>query len=99
MVGFPKHLNSKADYEYVKNNFPSTQWKPAFQELLDSQQQWFNTGKVTGKGVTDVTHKVIINEPMGDIPAVSYQYELKDDPNCTLLQLGFTVDDVQAALA
>ena len=98
MVGFPKHLNSKADYEYVKSNFPPEQWKPAFQELLNSQNQWFNTG-ITTVGTTDATHKVVTNEAMGDIPAISYQYELKEDPNCMLNWLGFTVAEVRAALA
>lgn len=28
MVGFPKHLNTKEDYMYIKENFPTEQWKP-----------------------------------------------------------------------
>jgi hypothetical protein len=99
MIGFPKHLNSKADYLYVKANFASDQWKPVWQSLLDDQQQWFNIGVITGPGTTDTTRKVVTNPAMGDQAAVSYQYELQNDPNCTLLQLGFTVAEVQAALA
>ena len=99
MIGFPKHLNSKEDYFYVKNNFPLAQWKPLFQALINNQQQWFNTGTITGAGITDATHKVVTDPTMGDMPVVSYQYELKNDPNCTLLQLGFTVDEVQAMLS
>jgi hypothetical protein len=101
MVGFPKHLNSKDDYLYVKDNFPAEQWKPAFQELLNDRLQWFNTGTIaTGQiGVTDSTHKIVTVEAMGDMPAANYQYELKEDPNCDLLRLGFTVAEVQAILA
>jgi hypothetical protein len=98
MIGFPKHINSKADYLYVKENFPAEQWKPAWQSLLDDQQQWFNVGVITGDGITDATHKVVTAEAMGDQVAVSYQYELQNDPNCTLLRLGFTAAEVQEAL-
>lgn len=96
MIGFPKHLNSKADYLFVKDNFPSTQWEPAFQALLGERLQWFSKGKITNDGVTDATHRVVINELNGETE--KYQYELTEDPNCDLLRLGFTVAEVESIL-
>ena len=41
MKGYPQHLNTKADYMYVRANFPREQWLPDFQALLDSTHDWF----------------------------------------------------------
>lgn len=30
MIGFPKHLNSKADYLYIRENFSKDKWKPYY---------------------------------------------------------------------
>lgn len=30
MVGYPKSLKTKEDYEYVRNNFPKEMWKKIF---------------------------------------------------------------------
>ena len=100
MRGFPKTLNSKADYEYIKDNFPAEQWQPEWQALLDSRLDWFNTGEVKkGKGVTDETHKVVEAEPEKEGGAtIHYQFELKENPTCKLLQIGFTVEAVENAL-
>ena len=98
MRGFPKHLNSKADYEYIKANFPAEQWKPCWQELLDNKYQWFSTGNVAkGDGVTDITHKVEVSKDL-DGTDVYTQYEYKENPMCDMNRLGFTEDEVKAAL-
>lgn len=101
MRGFPKTLNSKADYEYIKDNFLAEQWKPEWQALLDSRMDWFNTGEVKkGKGITDETHKVVEAEPVEEGgETIYYQFELRENPNCKLLTLGFTVAEVETALA
>ena len=61
MKGFPKHLNSKQDYIYIRENFPDEQWKPVWQGLLGGQKNWFCVGKLDSKeaGITDSTHKII----------------------------------------
>ena len=98
MNGFPKHLNSKADYEYIKANFPAEQWKPCWQELLGNKYQWFSTGNIdNGKGVTDATHKVVTSKDI-DGNDVYTQYEYKENPLCDMNRLGFTDDEIKAAL-
>ena len=102
MQGFPKWLNTREDYIYVKENFPPEQWKPVFQSLLDERMQWLNTGllKNEADGVNDETHKVVGGDSdMPDTPAQYYQYEFKEDPNCRMFKLGFTVDEVEQLLS
>lgn len=96
MKGFPKWLNSKADYLYVKDNFPKEQWEDKFQALLDDRLSWFNIGEITNDGITDDTHKVVVSENMGE--SKKYQYELRENPDCTMYRLGFTVDELEALL-
>lgn len=101
MKGFPKFLNTKADYEYIKDNFPAEQWKPRWQNLLDERKNWFPTGQVESEeaGITDDTHKVVKYEDTSEGTTAYTQMELQDDPNSTLFRLGFTVEEVEAALA
>ena len=96
MVGFPKKLNSKFDYEFVRKNFPREQWQPIFQSLLDERLQWYNVGMIDSpdKGITDDTHKVIESINPNSQQPEYYQYELREDPNCQLYRLGFTVEEV-----
>ena len=98
MKGFPKHLNSKADYEYIKANFPAEQWKPCWHELLDNKYQWFSTGNVEkGGGTTDATHKVVTSKDI-DGNDVYTQYEYRENPLCDMNRLGFTEDEIKAAI-
>lgn len=95
MVGYPKNLNTKQDYLYVMQNFSKDVWENDVKKLLENLKNWFNTGEIIeGNGITDDTHKVYIDEETGK----KYQYEYKDDPNCKLRQLGFTVDEVNKFL-
>lgn len=95
MVGYPKHLNTKADYEFVRKNFHKEMWERAFRSLLDTRYDWFNEGEVSGDGISDETHKVVIDEQSG----VKYQYVYKENPNCRMNQLGYTEDEIKAILA
>ncbi len=99
MIGEPKVLNSKADYEYVHTNFPETVWRPFWQALIAEKDKWIMTGKLAAKspGVTDKTHKIVEND-VDDGDAERYQYEYKQDPNCKLLRIGFSVKKVEAEL-
>ena len=101
MVGYPHTLNTKEDYLFVKTNFPKEKWQGDFQDLLDSMYQWYNVGMIAdaSDGVTDDTHKVVINEDRGTSTKTYYQYEKKLDENCKLLRLGFTEAEVKAALS
>lgn len=96
MVGYPKCLNTREDYEFVRKNFSKEDYRQDFQNLLDTMGDWFNMGKVPAgeQGKTDKTHKVVKDEESGD----SYQYEFKVNPNCRLFQLGYTEDYVKKIL-
>ena len=93
MVGYPKNLNTKEDYEYVRNNFPKNEWKKDFKALLDEEKDWFNVGE-TDSGIIDDTHKVIKDEQTKK----AYQYELQVNPNCKMYRIGYTREEVEKAL-
>ena len=101
MVGYPKTLKTREDYEFVRQYFPKEKWQEDFQDLLDSMYQWYNVGMIAdaSDGVTDDTHKVVINEERGTSTKTYYQYEKKMDEHCKLLRLGFTEAEVKAALS
>ncbi len=95
MVGFPTTLNTKADYEYVRENFPVEKWKPAYQDLLNTMHEWYNTGAILEIGVTDDIHRVVIDEQKN----TKYQYEKRINENCKLLRIGYTEEEVKAIIA
>ena len=93
MVGYPKFLNTKEDYEYVRNNCPKNEWEKDFKALLDGEKDWFNVGE-TDDGIIDDTHKVIKDEQKRK----TYQYELQVNPNCKMHRIGYTREEVEKAL-
>jgi hypothetical protein len=104
MKGYPKNLNTKEDYEYVRQHFPADQWKPDYQKLLDSEKDWFFDSVLDDaeSGIEDATHKVMTSESEGENgeKITTYaQYVLKINPTCKLLRLGFTEAEVQEALS
>lgn len=101
MQGVPKYLNTKEDYEYLRQNFPAEVWRPKFESLLTERMQWFNTGVLAegAVGQTDDSHKVIEDAGMGGAVATRYQFELRDDANCLLFRLGYAVEEVEAILS
>ena len=98
MVGYPKFLNTKEDYEFVRANFPKEQWESDFKALLNERYEWFNLGEIEGEGVTDDTHKVV-EDKRDDETVVRYQYEYKENENARIYRLGYTVEEVEAILA
>lgn len=101
MRGIPKHLNSKADYEYMRQNFPREEWEPVFQHLLDTQKDWFYVKELAkGEiGLSDDTHRVVVDSGMNGQETKNYQYELRYNTDCTMAKLGYTEDEVKAILA
>lgn len=100
MQGTPKHLNTKEDYEYIRAHFAPEVWRPRFEALLDEQKQWFNTGPLADgdEGQTDGTRKIVEDQGMTGGPPVRYQFELRDDPNCLMLRLGYSAQEIKAVL-
>lgn len=103
MNGYPKHLNTKEDYLYVKENFPKEQWRQDWQDLLDSRNDWFYERDLAEneEGITDETHKVVAGEyeEEGEKKTKNMQYVLKENPTCIMNQLGITEEEVKEALA
>lgn len=103
MRGTPKHLNTKEDYYILRDmNIDQPEvWRPHWQALLDEQHDWFCVGTLPDKesGITDDTHKVVESEGMGGDTVTYSQYEWQRNPHCTLLRLGFTVEEVENVLA
>ncbi len=93
MKGYPKNLNTKEDYEFVRKNFTKEDWKQDFQDILNTQKAWFNSGEIeVGKsGVEDGSHKVVTDEKTGK----KYQYEYKDDPDCKMVRIGYTAAEIE----
>jgi hypothetical protein len=101
VVGFPKHLNTKQDYLYIKEHFPEEQWLPEFQRLMDDRMAWLNIGQLAseGDGIVDETHRVVtVGGEEEGVPVQYYQYEYKEDSNCKLFRLGFTVAEVEEVI-
>lgn len=98
MRGIPKHLNTKFDYEYIRNQ-NLTGWQRHYQALLDTRVNWFKTQDLASEeeGITDDTHCVRTETDL-DGNTIKYQQELREDPNCKLFRLGFTQAEVQTAL-
>ena len=93
MKNYPKHLNTKADYEYVKNNFPKKKWKKDFEALLnDTVWQPEKTLTDKGAGTEDKTHRIIQTENE------RVQMKLVEDKNSKLRRLGFSKAEVQKLL-
>ena len=88
MRGYPRFLNSKSDYEYVKKHFPKYKSAPDFQELIEDYKKWIKLEELVKKedGLIDKTHK-IVEEENESKEKVYYQYEFKVDPNCKLKRL------------
>lgn len=97
MVGYPKFLNTKEDYEFVRANFPKEEWESDFKALLNERYEWFNLGEIEGEGVTDDTHKVV-EDKQDDGTITRYQYEYKENENARIYRLGYTVEEVESIL-
>jgi len=98
MRGNPKHLNTKFDYQYIKNQNLSG-WQQQYQALLDTRLNWFKTADLAPEnaGITDATHRVKTETDLDGV-TIKYQQELQEDPNCKLFRLGFTRAEVESAL-
>lgn len=102
MRDFPKYLNSRGDYEYIRSNFPAEQWRPKWRELLDGRFAWRDVATLADgdAGVEDETHRVMdrVESPTLDAASIRIQQEFVEDENAAIFRLGFTVADVETAL-
>lgn len=96
MKGFPKNLNTKDDYLYIKEHFDRELWVPEFQKLLDTISDWFFVKNLDLEkdGITDDTHKIVEIETSSDKPTILSQYEFRENPDAKLFKLGFTKEEI-----
>jgi len=99
MMGFPRVLTTRFDYDYIRANFQPNEWRPAFQKLLDGEYIWQMIGELAAgdAGIADETHRVETSERDG--VTSRYQFVLDVDGSCAMLRAGLTHDDVVAWLA
>lgn len=100
MRNFPKHLNTRYDVEYCLQNYPE-ETRAFLAQKLAEVKQWQVTGKLAegDAGITDETHKVVeVKDQATQEVKERYQYEYKDDLNCELFRLGYTVKEVEDIL-
>lgn len=92
MKGFPKYINTRADLENLKGDFPD-ETRAFMQDIYDYRMQWISTGKLEADepGVNiDNEFKVVENDNTEHGGTVErYQYEFMEDPNGTIFRLGF----------
>ena len=99
MRNYPNVLQTKEDYEYVRQNFPKEEWQADFQALIDGQKAWLFVKELDDAeiGMSDATHKIEINN--GIDSNKRYQFELRYNPDCKLARLGYTEEQVKGYLA
>lgn len=96
MKGFPKVIQTQHDVETLLESHPE-ETKDFLRICLEEVKQWFPVGVVNQEeGVTDDTHKVVEEKSLGEEQSVFRQYELREDANCKIFRLGYSVDEVKA---
>ena len=97
MVGYPKHLNTKADYEYVMANFPREQWEDDLRALLESSYGWYPVRELTDKDVGEVIdgEKSVVEIENIDGTITQMQYERRVNQTAKIFRIGFSVVDVE----
>jgi len=94
MHGYPNHLNTRYDVDYVVGNFPE-EARADIQRMLDARWIWQTTGDAGGGGVIDDSHRVVEEKDESGATKL-LQQELVEDPNCQLFRLGLTVAEAEA---
>ncbi len=96
MKGFPKTLNTKSDYEYVKTHFPAEDYIPVFKDLLDTEYDWFFERNLLDNEevVEDSFHKVVESSFDSTKEPTKALYVYKSNPACKMYSLGYTREEV-----
>jgi hypothetical protein len=101
MYGFPKYLNSRADYENIIADFGyAGQVKQAYQALLNINKHYaFDRELISDENPDGPEPEFrVINEQQLDGVIKKIQFKLVDDPNSKLKQLGFTAQEVEEVI-
>jgi hypothetical protein len=88
MRGFPKHLNSKQDFQNCLAEYPE-ETKAEIKRLLENRFIWQDVAIVDDEECCDDTHRVVETDDE------KIQQELVEDKNAELFRLGFTVEEAE----
>lgn len=90
MRGYPSFLNTKADVQFVVENFPPERWVPDLRRLIDDRYAWYPTGPAAEDSIEDDTHRI------DEIDGERWLYELRENPDARYRQLGVGLDELEA---
>lgn len=101
MIGFPKHLNTKFDYDYVREHFPVSKWLPVYEELIKDYKKWQKVKELKDKteGKEDKNNKIIEEKDEMTKKIKYLQYKYKVDPNCKIKRLGMDIAEIEKIVA
>lgn len=89
---YPRILATKSDYEFVRQNFPRNLWEKDFNNLLETQYNWFFERVLEEDEIIEQNFvQKIFTDPQTGIKSL---YLWKQDSHCKLLELGYTVEEV-----
>lgn len=104
MIGFPKHLNTRQDYEnchqaaldgILDKNLMTARW----QALKDGAKYWAFK-KAVDESYTPGEDEKVMAEPDMQAEQMKYTcFELLDNPNAEIYQLAYTVTTVDQLMA
>lgn len=100
MIGYPSHLNTREDYDYVVANFPKEQYVQDFQNLLDTRYDFkFDHYLEDDETVTlDGDHRIIMENVDGSTLPKRALYVKYYVENNRMVQLGYTEEEVLAII-
>lgn len=106
MIGAPKHLNTKEDYEYahaltVEGHLPAELMRRYWEGLLATRQMYAydrDLGDTENPDGPEPDYKVI-TDTKEDGTEVRRQYKLGLNPGAAIDRLGYAVAEVEAKLA
>ena len=99
MRGFPKYLNTKADYDYVAKNFPpEKRERDFFGALIEDSKKFVEVRTLAeGEKITPTKDQLILDQvEAGTNKKIQVLMELQPDPNGKMARLGLKEEDVKA---
>lgn len=94
MKGFPKNLNSKQDYYFIKDNYPVEQWLPYWKDLIKTSYDWFYIRDVDEDENIENNDQYKVIETTQDNKTTRSLYQYKENPSCKIIRLGFDRQEV-----
>src|SRR5690554_4948302 len=101
MIGFPKKLNSRKDYENIIKDFGYIKdVKRAYQGLLNTSKHYVFDRNLTSEEEPDGNEPEykVLEEEQEDETMQRVQYKLIENTTGKIFKLGFTIDEVEEVI-